>query len=97
MRTLIATLTLVALSACTLNTGEPPVAGTTGYTCRSDMLAQFTGSVATQQLGVDIQTAAHARTIRWVPKGGVVTMDFRADRATVYLDGDGKVERASCG
>jgi len=41
--------------------------------------------------------ASGARVIRWVPKGGVVTMDYRADRITAYLDGSNQVERASCG
>ena len=29
--------------------------------------------------------------------GMMVTMDFRADRLTVYLDAANRVERASCG
>lgn len=96
MRFILAAAPLLALGACA-TTGEVPVVGDSGYTCRSDMLPQFIGSVATQQLGSDILTASGARNLRWVPKGGVVTMDFRADRVTVALDGDNKVERASCG
>ncbi len=42
-------------------------------------------------------TASGARTIRWVPKGGVVTMDFNPSRLTVQLDGANRVERANCG
>ena len=38
-----------------------------------------------------------ARIIRWVPKGSVVTMEFSPERVTVLLDGNNKVERASCG
>jgi hypothetical protein len=41
--------------------------------------------------------ASGARTIRWVPKGGVVTMEYSAERITVSLDGSNRVERASCG
>jgi hypothetical protein len=32
-----------------------------------------------------------------VPKGGVVTMEYSAERITVSLDGSNRVERASCG
>jgi hypothetical protein len=42
-------------------------------------------------------SASGARIIRWVPKGGVVTMDFSPERITVLLDGSNRVERASCG
>ena len=48
-------------------------------------------------LAITILAASGARTIRWVPKGTVVTMEFSAERVTVLLDGDNKVERASCG
>jgi hypothetical protein len=38
-----------------------------------------------------------ARTIRWVPKGGIITMEFSPDRLTVMLDGSNRVEAARCG
>ena len=38
-----------------------------------------------------------ARHLRWVAKGMMVTMDYRDDRLTVYLDANNRVERASCG
>ena len=41
--------------------------------------------------------ASGARIIRWVPKGGVVTMDFSPDRLTVQLDAPTASRRASCG
>jgi hypothetical protein len=41
--------------------------------------------------------ASGAREVRWVPLGGVVTMDFRADRVTVQLDGANRVQSANCG
>jgi len=41
--------------------------------------------------------ASGATKIRWVPKGTMVTMDYREDRLTVYLDAARRIERASCG
>jgi hypothetical protein len=38
-----------------------------------------------------------ATKIRWVAKGMMVTMDYREDRLTVYLDAANRIERASCG
>lgn len=37
-----------------------------------------------------------AKTVRWVPQGTAVTMEFRSDRLTVFLDAHNKVERLSC-
>jgi hypothetical protein len=38
-----------------------------------------------------------ATKIRWVEKDMMVTMDYREDRLTVYLDAANRIERASCG
>jgi hypothetical protein len=48
-------------------------------------------------LGERMLRASGARTIRWVPQGSAVTMEFNAERITVQLDGSNRVERASCG
>lgn len=93
------TLALLPLSACTIATSDatadnprqPPAA------CRNEALAQFTGQPASQYLGERMLRASGARTIRWVPKGGVVTMEFNPQRITVQLDESNQVERASCG
>jgi len=92
-------LGLLPLSACgiaqshaTADTPAPAPAS-----CRNEALAQFAGQVASQQLGARMLAASGARVLRWVPKGAVVTMDYREDRITIYLDGSNRVERASCG
>lgn len=91
-------LTTLLLTACTVNMADPPVAGETpGFTCRGDGLAAFTGQPATSDLGARMLAQTGARDLRWVAKGMMVTMDYRADRLTVYLDGAGRVERAGCG
>jgi hypothetical protein len=38
-----------------------------------------------------------ARNARVVKPGMEVTMDFRQDRVTVQVDGQNRIERASCG
>lgn len=99
MRFLIAAFGLLPLAACTIATSDatadalPPVPAE----CRSEVLAQFAGELASQDLGARMLAASGARTIRWVPRGGAVTMDFNPQRLTVQLDGSNRVERASCG
>lgn len=98
MRSLIS-LAILPLAACTIATSNatadnPPA---TPGVCRSEALSQFIGQPASQDLGERMLKASGARDIRWVPKGGMVTMDFRADRLTVQLDGSNRVESANCG
>lgn len=92
-----ALLLLLGLSACsTAPAGSPPM-GEPVAACRNDGLAPFVGQPATQELGSRMLAATGARDLRWVAHGMMVTMDFRADRLTVYLDAANRVERASCG
>jgi len=92
-------LALASLGACTIATsnqtadGLPPVPAN----CDSATLARFTGQPASQQLGEEMLSASGARTLRWVPEGGAVTMDFNPLRLTVQLDGAGRVASARCG
>ena len=91
-------LAALALGACASAAAEPPVqGGSSGFVCRGDNLGQFAGRPATAELGTEMLRASGARTLRWVAKGMMVTMDFREDRLTVWLTGDNRVERANCG
>jgi len=97
MRNMVASLALLPLAACQIAQSDATAASPLPGTCRPAALDQFTGQPASQQLGARILAASGARLIRWVPKGGVVTMEYSAERVTVLLDGDNRVERASCG
>ena len=92
-------LALLPLTACTVATshgtadGKPPLPAA----CRNEALTQFVGQPASEELAGRMLRASGARIIRWVPKGGVVTMDFSPERITVRLDGSNRVEAANCG
>ena len=96
MNLLIASAAALALAACTIAESDP-VHGLPEGNCRSEPLAQFVGQPASQELGARMMSASGARVIRWVPKGGVVTMDFSPNRLTIQLDAANRVETANCG
>ena len=87
---------MLPLGACTLAESKTVEEMGVGP-CRNEPLDKFTGQPATQELGARMLAASGGRVIRWVPKGSAVTMDYREDRVTAYLDGSNRVERASCG
>lgn len=84
------------LAACATTPADPVVAEP-AETCRRDVLASFVGQPATQDLGARMLRETGARALRWVPQGMMVTMDYRGDRVTAYLDAANRVERANCG
>ncbi|HVF37696.1 MAG TPA: I78 family peptidase inhibitor [Sphingomicrobium sp.] len=97
MRLAVAVFCSLPLAACTIAQSDATADREPIGQCRGDTLGQFTGQPAGQHLGARMLAVSEARVIRWVPKGGMVTMDYRGDRITVFLDGSNRVERASCG
>ena len=95
MRSLLILLAASPVAACTIAESAPP--GLPDGPCRNEPLAQFIGQPATQELGARMMSASGARILRWVPQGGMVTMDFSPARLTVKLDGSNRVEAANCG
>ncbi len=92
----IATAATLAVSACAA-AGPPQHGATPGYVCSNDGLDRFVGRQASQELGAEMVRTSGARTLRWVPPGTMVTMEFSPERLTVHLDEAGRVQSARCG
>ena len=97
MRLALAALSAIPLAACMVTPSGQPGAGDPVGSCRNEGLSQFIGQPASQDLGARMLRESGARILRWVPKGGIITMEFSADRLTVSLDGSNRVETARCG
>src|SRR4051812_20640673 len=86
------------LSACATAPAAPVVHGETpGHTCNASGTDQFIGRAGTDEAGAAIKRATKAAVLRWAPPGVMLTMDFRADRVTVWLGPDKKITKISCG
>lgn len=84
------------LGGCAMAEETPPAIDPAGA-CKAEAGAELVGQAPTAELGARALQLTGARTIRWVLPGQAVTMDYRADRLTVSIDGNYKVERLSCG
>ena len=94
MRRLAVLAPLLAAACSTVPAdGAPPPAGT----CNVEGLNVYVGRDATPETGAEVTAKSGARVIRWVPKDSMVTMEFSAERVTVYLDANNKIERINCG
>ena len=88
-------LMLASLPACT--SVAPATPAPPADACLSATLDQFIGQRQSKELGARMLRETGKTALRWVRPGMAVTMDYREDRLTVYLDAASKVERASCG
>jgi hypothetical protein len=97
MRKLIVALP-VLLGACSTAPAQPVVHGETpGHTCTTDGTDQFVGQTRSDAVGAQIKQVSHAAVLRWAPPGVMLTMDYRADRVTVWLDAANKITQIKCG
>lgn len=97
MRNMIA-LAPAFLAACSTAPAQPVVHGQTpGHTCKTEGTEQFVGQTRTDAIGADIKRVSNAAVLRWAPPGVMLTMDFREDRVTVWLDPANKITQIKCG
>ncbi|MDP1909798.1 MAG: I78 family peptidase inhibitor [Hyphomicrobium sp.] len=90
----LCSLALVPLAACT--SIQPAPATPPGDACSPAALSRYTGQTANEALAARMKRETGKTALRWVQPGMAVTMDYREDRLTVYLDAANRVERASC-
>jgi hypothetical protein len=86
------------LSACSTAPAAPVVHGETpGHVCQEAETDAFIGKVKTSDTGASIKRATNAAVLRWAPPGVMLTMDYRSDRVTVWLDPANKITKIHCG
>ena len=101
-------LASIPLAACTAETTAAPVEGgppqpipvhgvTPGHKCSTAATDRFIGRAGTSRNGRAIKRASHAAVLRWAPPGYMLTMDYREDRVTVYLDSGRRITKINCG
>lgn len=88
---------LMAVAACSTAAQPVPPSTPGSGMCTADGLDQYVGQPRTAELGQRIKTQSGARELRWLPKGTVVTMEYREDRVNVRLDERNRVESVNCG
>ena len=86
------------LAACSTAPAQTPVHGETpGHTCKTEGTDQFVGQTRSDAIAAEIKRVSNAAVLRWAPPGVMLTMDYRADRVTVWLDPANKITKLRCG
>jgi len=88
----------VLLTACTTAPANPPVHGVTpGHKCATAGTGKFIGKIGDRSAGAAIKRATNAAVLRWSPPNTMLTMDYREDRVTVWLDSAKRITQIKCG
>ena len=90
-----------ALLAACATTNPPvstPVHGVTpGHKCDVAGTDRFIGQTRSAKAEAAIKRATKAAVLRWSPPNTMLTMDYREDRVTVWVDEAGKISKLRCG
>lgn len=94
----------VSLAACATQATPPPAVdpptppqdATAMPKCDSTNIQQFVGQQRSAELEQKMLQVSGATLVRWAEFGTAVTMEFRADRLTAFLDEQGRINRISC-
>ena len=97
IRTTALLLAPALLGACATTVPAGPPANEGGGACNADAARGFIGQRVSEALGAQILAATGARSLRWGPPGGMMTMDYRDDRVNVFYDAGSMIERVTCG
>ena len=90
-------LMLNACAAVPAEEEQVPVMGGSGGTCNAGPAQALVGRPATSELGAEALRLSGSQALRWIPPGGMVTMDYREDRLNIELDAQNRVVRLRCG
>jgi hypothetical protein len=79
-------------------TDPTPIHGVTpGHKCMAQGTDAFIGQTASDETGSAILKASNSAVLRWAPPGVMLTMDYREDRVTIWLDAARKITKIRCG
>jgi len=87
-------LLLALLGTCTMSASQ---AGGVAKPCDASKASSLIGAAPTTENGRKVMDLTGAKTLRWIRPGMMVTMDYRAERANIYIDAAERIERVSCG
>ena len=90
-------LMLMPLAACAPGPSERISINQVGTECDDRALGSFVGQAPTKENALKLMGFSRSRSLRWVPHGGAVTMDYNPQRLTVQLDAQGRIASAKCG
>jgi hypothetical protein len=71
--------------------GETP-----GHICQTAGTEPFIGMARSARVGDAIKHVSRAAILRWALPGYAITMDYRADRATIWVGPDQKITKIGC-
>lgn len=93
-------LTPAMVAACAANSppGSIPIHGVTpGHKCNATGADSFIGRTVSGATSAAIKRATNAAVLRWSPPNTMLTMDYREDRVTVWVDAHRKITKIRCG
>jgi len=90
---LVAAMLILGISGC----AAAPGPDTDMRGCDAARAQSLVGRPASSAVAAEAQRLTGAGFVRWLQPGQIVTMEYRADRLNLVLDGQNRIEAIRCG
>jgi hypothetical protein len=93
-------IALAAILATASAAGSQPIpvhGETPGHTCSTARTDRYLRRQGTRATGAAIKRASNAAVLRWSPPHTMLTMDYREDRVTVFVNARHRITKIRCG
>jgi Peptidase inhibitor I78 family len=97
MRALAILMPLLALLGCAATPEDTAAADTPEKSCDAAPAQGLVGETESDVVARKAQQLSGAKTVRWLRPGQIVTMEYRADRLNLVLDGQNRISAVRCG
>lgn len=97
MKALIGAILMVGAGCAAAPPAEEEATPKSGGSCDAAPAQQLVGRAKSQAVGAEARRLSGATTMRWLPKGSIVTMEYREDRLNLHLDDRNRISRIVCG
>ena len=93
----IAMSAAIALASAEASQPLPIHGETPGHTCSTARTGRYIDRLGSRATGAAIKRASNAAVLRWSPPHTMLTMDYRADRVTVWVNSRHRITKIACG
>ena len=90
-------LAAIAILAITWGCATGPTSRSAASGCDAASAQSLVGQSASSKVADQAQRISGAGMVRWLLPGQVITMEFRADRLNLVLDGQNRIQAIRCG
>ena len=97
MKAILGAMLMISAGCAAAPPTEDGAAPKGGGSCDAAPTQKLVGRSRSRAAGAEARRLSGAAVLRWIPDGTMVTMEYREDRLSIWLDAQNRILRINCG